>query len=53
MPDITMCRDEECVKRATCYRFVAKPSEYWQSWFTESPRNKETDVCGYYWEFIT
>ena len=26
MPDITMCRNEECNRRNECYRFVAKPS---------------------------
>ena len=28
MPDISMCVNVQCVKRLTCYRYIAKPSEY-------------------------
>lgn len=38
MPDITMCKDKRCPQRKKCYRFMAKPSEYWQAYFTGSPR---------------
>ena len=37
MPDISMCRGENCTKSANCYRFTAKPSEYWQAYFVTSP----------------
>ena len=44
MPDITMCKDSECPKSETCYRFTAKPWER-QSYFATSPRFG--DVCKY------
>jgi len=37
MPDITMCEGIGCEARFTCYRFTAKPSEYRQSYFMETP----------------
>jgi len=36
-PDITMCSGQECPKKDTCFRYLAKPSEYRQS-------------LGLYWE---
>ena len=45
MPDITMCKGEDCEARVTCYRFTAKPSKY-QSYFSESPT--ENGGCEYY-----
>lgn len=36
MPDITMCKGEDCEARVTCYRFLATPSKY-QSYFNETP----------------
>jgi len=46
MPDITMCRDQECPARHGCKRFTSIPDEY-QAYFTESPR-QETN-CEMYW----
>lgn len=37
MPDITMCSGGNCPMKETCYRYKAKPSEFWQSYFTEIP----------------
>lgn len=48
MPDICMCEDKECPTKDKCYRFLAIPDEYLQSYFTESPRDKETGECGYF-----
>jgi hypothetical protein len=38
MPDITMCNNDKCNKRESCYRFTATPSHYGQSYcnFSES-----------------
>ena len=47
MPDITMCKDRQCERKATCYRFTAKPSGR-QSYFARSPR--DNDYCHHYWE---
>jgi hypothetical protein len=46
MPDITMCRDEECPFNKTCFRFTSKPSNY-QSYFKISPR--KNNECEYYY----
>ena len=32
MPDIAMCLNEECPRKAECYRYMARPSEYRQSY---------------------
>ena len=58
MPDITMCtgRDkitkEPCPLKDSCYRFKATPSEFRQSYFTESPFIIEPDgtSCKYFWK---
>ena len=49
MADITMCNGKGCTMTETCYRFKAARGEY-QAYFTESPINKETKECKYYWE---
>lgn len=46
-PDITMCMGTNCPYKETCYRYTAKPSEFWQSWFMEPPI--ENGKCDYYW----
>ena len=48
MADITMCNDYECPQKERCYRFMANPSTFWQSYFAESP--KKMDGCDYFWE---
>jgi hypothetical protein len=35
--DITMCEGKNCDLSITCYRYTATPSQYRQSYFTESP----------------
>ena len=47
MPDISMCNDYSCPTFDKCYRAQAKPSEYRQSYFRDSPRDK--DGCNYFW----
>ena len=32
MPDISMCSNDECPLKNSCYRFMATPSEYMQSY---------------------
>lgn len=32
MPDFTMCTNFDCPVRASCYRYLAVPSEYRQSY---------------------
>lgn len=47
MPDISMCNGNSCPKKDSCYRFTAKPSLLWQSYFMGTPY-KDND-CEYYW----
>lgn len=47
MPDISMCSNKECPLREGCYRFLATPSEYWQSYCRFEP-NKSGE-CTMYW----
>lgn len=49
MPDITMCKGEDCPLRESCYRYKAKPNEFGQSYFYYSPIQGEE--CKYYWEW--
>ena len=46
MADITMCKGDGCETKFTCYRFTAKPNEYRQSYFMESPI--KDGGCEYY-----
>jgi len=32
MPDISLCRNEECDRRESCYRFTAEPTDKYQSY---------------------
>ena len=47
MPDISMCRDDECPSRKSCYRFMATECAY-QSYLV-SPREDGADKCDSYW----
>ena len=49
MADITMCDGIGCHVKRRCYRHIANPSEYAQSYFTESPMKKDGS-CDYFWE---
>jgi hypothetical protein len=48
MADISMCLDTACPLAKSCYRMQAEPDHEWQSYFKESPRQKD-DSCEYYW----
>jgi hypothetical protein len=41
MPDITMCKGENCTIKNECYRFTATPDKYRQAYFAESPCTKK------------
>ena len=45
MPDLTMCKGEDCEARVTCYLYTATPSKY-QSYFTKDPG--VNSGCEYY-----
>ena len=44
MPDISMCRGEGCPIKSTCFRHMAQPNPYWQSYAAlENVCNEETN----------
>lgn len=49
MPDIAMCEGFGCPWKEDCYRFTAKPSEWRQSYFMETPFDADKQECS---EFI-
>lgn len=46
-PDITMCKGTNCPAKESCYRYTAKPNEYYQSYFIES--TIKDGKCDMYW----
>jgi len=50
MADITMCDGKDCPLREKCYRFTAFANQWRQSYFMETPYNKEENKCDEYWE---
>lgn len=48
MADITMCKDEDCPSCDSCYRFIALPSTFMQSYFLKSPRTPGAPLCEYF-----
>lgn len=33
MADISMCKKHNCERKSNCYRYKAKPNNYWQPYF--------------------
>lgn len=48
MADITMCKGTNNQLCATCYRKLATPNEYRQSYFLDIPIKKD-GTCEEYW----
>lgn len=49
MADITMCNGMGCEVKRRCYRHMANPSEFRQSYFLNTPMKKDSS-CDYFWE---
>jgi len=47
MTDITMCEGKGCPIKNHCYRHIAKPNEFRQAYFEESPFDGER--CEMFW----
>ena len=47
MPDISMCENINCKKRKSCYRYLAKPNEYLQSYVLFNSEGAKD--CDFYW----
>ena len=51
MPDITMCENSSCPLKQGCFRYMAKPSEYRQSYSNFEYTIEDGVVeCGYFME---
>jgi len=50
MPDITMCKGDNCPLKDQCFRYTAKPSEY-QSYLPKEPYTLEKNEfkCNMLW----
>ena len=48
MPDISMCSGNNCKLKENCYRYLATPNPYWQSYFS-NPSLEEDKSCKYFW----
>lgn len=48
MPDISMCKDTSCKERYKCFRYMADPNPYRQSYFASKPPENEDGSCSYH-----
>jgi hypothetical protein len=48
MPDISMCKNKECKFKKDCYRFTAKPSEFFQAYGDFNCKDK-TAIDTWFW----
>ncbi len=49
MADITMCSGVGCPRSSGCYRCIAIPNQFMQSYFTGVPNN-EDGTCEHFWK---
>ena len=49
MPDMNMCKGDDCPRKETCYRYNAIPTPQHQAYFMETPLIIESGECDYYW----
>lgn len=52
MADITKCKGINCPVRDNCYRYTARDSGFYQSWFVDDNVGKMVDnkfSCDVYW----
>ena len=43
--DISLCRNDRCLKRLLCHRYTATPSKHWQSYGQFDHKD-----CEYFWD---
>ena len=48
MPDISLCRNEECSLKKKCYRYTATPNKKLQAYGYFKP--DQEGKCDYYWD---
>ena len=49
MPDISMCENQKCPSRKSCYRYTSKPNPYRQT-YSLFEVNEGEDKCESYWD---
>lgn len=51
MPDISMCISDACPKAKKCFRYMAMPNKYWQSYceFLNEGEIKNGKECDAFW----
>ena len=49
MADISKCLGEGCKIKSSCYRYIVKPDEFWQSYSDFEP-SKDGKKCEHYWK---
>lgn len=47
MGDITKCKGDNCKVKESCYRYTAESKDFWKSWLTHPPIDKD-GKCGMY-----
>ena len=47
MPDISMCKNENCESKKHCYRYTATPSQYMQAYMLFEGK---VSKCDMYWK---
>lgn len=54
MPDITMCSNDNCIKKQECYRYTCNPNQYWQAYSTFEPISNEENrfKCKNYYPIV-
>ena len=49
MPDISLCKNRQCKFKEDCYRFTAKPSEFYQAYGEFNCKDK-VGVDTFFWK---
>ena len=49
MPDISMCTNTDCPSRGKCYRYLARPSDPWQT-YSKFEVTDGADRCDSFWD---
>lgn len=49
MPDITMCKNEDCPSSYRCFRFLARPDKYMQTYGIFKPKDDQVS-CVMFWD---
>lgn len=49
MPDIVMCKGNDCPLKHDCHRYKAKPNRFWQAYYINIPFQKDKGKCHKYW----